>query len=99
MSRPPPSAPSIAALSTFAALAVIGLDALPRRPSPSNGALTFRQGAPLGCNHSVDGPSPASGLLVHTYESASPAEVTQLCSASSAIPSPFARAVPSVAQN
>src|SRR5205814_4802893 len=98
MSRPPPSAPSIAVFGTFAPLAVIGLDALPRRPRPSNGALTVKPGAPLGTSHKVDGPSPSIGLLVHTYESASPAEVTQLFSASNTAESPSARAVPRVAQ-
>src|SRR5881392_966266 len=99
MSRPPPSAPSIAVLATVAPTAVIGLDALPRRPSPSNVALTFKPGAPLGTSHSVEGASPASGLLVQTYESASPADVTQLFSASRTTESPLARAVPMVAQN
>ena len=54
---------------------------------------------PLGTNHSVEGASPASGLLVQTYESASPADVTQLFSASRTTESPLARAVPMVAQN
>ena len=94
MSRPAPSSPSRAVDCTETAWT--GLDALPRSPNPSNGAPTFNPLASAGTSQRVAPAAAVAGRLVHTYESASPAEVTQLLLASS---TPSAVAVDRGAQN
>jgi hypothetical protein len=87
---------------TRAPVATIGLEALPRSPRPSNGAAIFSPAVSAGTSHSV---APAAApeaetvpWLVHTYEVASPAEVTQLFDASRTTSSPSSVAVDSGAQ-
>jgi hypothetical protein len=46
--------------------ALIGVDALPRRPRPSNAPGWLRPSCLASTNHSVLGPSAASGLLDQT---------------------------------
>src|SRR2546430_17616199 len=75
MSNPPPSGPSLAAAGTKVPAPEIGRDALPRRPSPSNGPATSRPGAPAGTSQMVLAPAADTGRLAHTHESASPAAV------------------------
>src|SRR6478735_9717112 len=99
MSRPAPSSPSRAVAGMVASVAVTGLLALPRNPRPSNAAVTDSPGLSLGTSHSVAPASAATGRLVQTYESASPADVTQLLLALRTTPSPSSAAVPSGAQN
>jgi hypothetical protein len=76
-----------------------GLLALPRSPRPSKGAPTFSPAVAAGTSQSVAPATAVDGRLVHTYESASPADVTQLLLACNTTPSPTAVAVPSGAQN
>ena len=78
--------------------AATGLEALPRRPSPSNGPPPSGPAVSEGTSHSEAPASPSAGWLVQTYESASPAEVTQLLAASSTTSSPSMVAVPNGAQ-
>lgn len=66
MLNPSPSLPSIAPNGTITLVAVIGEESLPRRPSPSNGLMPLKPGAPFGTIHSVLAPAAASGLLDHT---------------------------------
>ena len=67
-SSPAPSAPSIALAGTVTPAAVIGAEALPRSPSPSNVPATASPSAPAGTSHSVIGPaaSALTGRLDHT---------------------------------
>src|SRR5215831_6633902 len=83
-SKPPPSGPSLESSGTVTPAAVIGREALPRSPSPSKAPATSSPDVPAGTSHRVLAPSAATGRLDHTYESASPADVTQLLRASSA---------------
>src|SRR6266511_3953231 len=71
MSKPCPSAPSMASAPTITPSASTGEEQLPRSP-----------GVFAGTSQIVLAPSAASGLLDQTYESASPAEVDQLFFAS-----------------
>src|SRR5215475_15139568 len=82
MSKPCPSAPSIASAPTITPSALTGDEQLPRNPSPSKGPPTLSPGVFAGTSQIVLAPSAASGLLDQTYESASPAEVDQLFFAS-----------------
>jgi hypothetical protein len=60
---PLPSSPSMAAAGTATSWALIGLEALPRRPRPSNGPATFRPAVSAGTSQMVLAPSAASGRL------------------------------------
>src|SRR5215510_16425018 len=82
MSKPCPSAPSIASASTITPSASTGDEQLPRNPSPSKCLPALSPGVFAGTSQIVLAPSAASGLLDQTYESASPAEVAQLFFAS-----------------
>src|SRR5262245_46050203 len=82
MSKPFPSAPSIASLRTITPSASTGEEQLPRSPRPSKGALTLKPAAFAGTSQIVLTPSAARGLLDQTYESTSPADVAQLFFAS-----------------
>ena len=97
-SMPAPSAPSRAVTGTRAPAATMGLEALPRSPRPSNGAATFSPAVSAGTSHSVAPSAPPVARLVHTYDVASPAEVTQLFDASRTTSSPSSVAVDSGAQ-
>lgn len=55
-----------AVTGTLTSPATIGLLALPRRPSPSNGAATSSPSALDGTTHSVAPSGDATGRLVHT---------------------------------
>src|SRR5258708_35084257 len=98
-SNPPPSGPSRASAGTETPSAAMGREALPRRPRPSKGPATRSPPVSAGTSHSVLAPSAATGRLDHTYESASPAAVTQLLLASSRTVVPLAAAVLSGAHN
>ena len=63
---PRPSSPSMAPRDTPTSVAVTGLEALPRNPSPSKAPATFRPGASAATSQRVLGPSAASGRLDHT---------------------------------
>ena len=65
-SNPSPSPPRMAVVGTSTPDALTGLEQLPRRPSPSNGAPTFRLLASAGTNQIVLAPSPPTGLLDQT---------------------------------
>src|SRR5262245_37471592 len=82
MSKPCPSAPSMASRRTITPSAITGDEQLPRNPSPSKGPPTLSPGVFAGTSQIVLAPSAASRLLDQTYESASPAEVDQLFFAS-----------------
>src|SRR5262245_32842688 len=82
MSKPCPSAPSMASRRTIPPSASTGDEQLPRKPSPSKAAPTLKPEVFAGTSQIVLAPSAASGLLDQTYESASPAEVDQLFFAS-----------------
>ena len=70
----------------------------PSYTQPLMSATRFTPSASAGTSHSEAPASPPAGRLVHTYESASPAEVTQLLLASSTTSLPVTEAVPSGAQ-
>src|SRR6266508_1924334 len=78
MSKPCPSAPSMASAPTITPSASTGEEQLPRNPSPSKGPPTLSPGVFAGTSQIVLAPSAASGLLDQTYESASRAEVDHL---------------------
>jgi hypothetical protein len=63
---PRPSSPSMALWDTLTSVAVTGLEALPRNPSPSNVPATFKPAASAGTSQMVLRPSAASGRLDHT---------------------------------
>src|SRR5262245_14503615 len=77
MSKPCPSAPSMASRRTITPSASTGDEQLPRNPSPSKGPPTLSPGVFAGTSQIVLAPSAASGLLDQTYGSASPAEVDE----------------------
>ena len=83
MSSPAPSSPSRADSGMTQSRAVIGLDPLPRRPSPSKGPATSRPGVELGTSQSVIGPA-GGGTAGSTRHSCRPRRptVTQLFCAS-----------------
>src|SRR5215475_9861481 len=82
MSKPWPSAPSMASRWTITPSARTGDEQLPRNPNPSKGAPTLKPAAFAGTSQIVLAPPAAKGLLDQTYESACPAEVAQLFFAS-----------------
>src|SRR5262247_2386785 len=86
MSKPCPSAPSMASDPTITPSASTGDEQLPRNPSPSKCPPALSPGVFAGTSQIVLAPSAASGLLDQTYESACPAEVAQLFFASSRTP-------------
>src|SRR5262245_4254934 len=82
MSKPCPSAPSMASGPIVTPSASSGDEELPRNPSPLKGAPTLKPAAFAGTSQIVLAPPADSGLLDQPYESACPAEVAQLLSAS-----------------